>query len=173
MSDCVLNLEQENIDPDRYPLLLAQQKNLERELDSISEHKADLHNLEDEKRRVFVEIKENRKILSKNRQEFLASVLKGNQFVSIEVRPFGERWNSIEKEIRNILQCQDHFASDFKNLKKIYHNSGDEKIEKLKETIEGIRNGEKTAKYKSFATRLQSLSPESIINLILWFPEDE
>ncbi len=165
-------LEQENIDPDRYPLLLTQQKNLKRELDSIGEHKTDLLNLEAEKRRVFVEIKENRKILSKNRQEFLASVLKDNQFVSIEVQPFGEKWSSIEKEIRNILQCQDRFASDFKNLKKIYHNSGDEKIEKLKETIEGIRKGEKTAKYKSFATRLQSLSRESMIDLTLWFPED-
>ena len=166
-------LEQQNIDPDRYPLLLTQQRNLKRELDLISEHKADLHNLEGEKQRVFMEIKENRRILSENRQKFLASVLKDNQFVSIEVQPFGGKWDSIEKEIRNILQCQDRFASDFKNLKKIYRNSGDEKIEKLKETLEGIRNGEKTAKHKSFATRLQSLSPESIINLILWFPEDK
>ncbi len=166
-------LEQQNIDPDRYPLLLTQQRNLKRELDLISEHKADLHNLEGEKQRVFMEIKENRRILSENRQKFLASVLKDSQFVSIEVQPFGGKWDSIEKEIRNILQCQDRFASDFKNLKKIYRNSGDEKIEKLKETLEGIRNGEKTAKHKSFATRLQSLSPESIINLILWFPEDK
>ena len=166
-------LEQQGIDPDRYPGLLTQQKSVQRELDSIHEHKLSLHKLEKEKQKVFVEIKENREILSEKRQEFLTSVLKGNQFVSIEVQPFGENWSSIEKKIRDILQCPDRFIPDFEDLKKIYQNGADKKIEKFKETIEGIRNGEKPAKYKSFANRLQSLSPETMIDLTLWFPEDK
>ena len=166
-------LEQQGIDPDRYPLLLAQQKHLQNELNSINEHKASLHKLENEKQKVFVEIKENRKMLSEKRQEFLTSVLQGNQFVSIEVQPFGENWSSLEKEIRDILQCPDRFIPDFEDLKQIYQNTQDKKIEKLKETIEGIRNGEKSAKYKSFKNRLQSLPPETMIDLTLWFPEDK
>ena len=165
-------LEQQGIDPDRYPLLLAQQKTLQKELDSINEHKSSLHKLENDKQKVFVEIKENRKILSEKRQEFLTSVLHDNQFVSIEVLPFGEEWDEIENEIRHILQCLDRFDKDFENLKKIYEQGDSDKVNKLKETINDIRNGDRKAEYKWFANRLQSLSPESMIDLNLWFPED-
>ena len=58
----------------------------------LGEHKSGLPKLKDGKQKVFVEIKENRKILSENRQKFLSDVLKDNQFVSIEVQPFGESW---------------------------------------------------------------------------------
>ena len=58
---------------------------------SLNEHKPSLYKLEDEKQKVFVQIKENRKIFSENRQKFLTSILQGNQFVSIQ--PFGESWD--------------------------------------------------------------------------------
>ena len=166
-------LGEEGIDPDNYHLLLTQQKNIKGELDLIGEYQTRKQNLETEKQEVFDEIRENWEILTKNRQKFLTSVLQDNKFVSIEVQPFGENWSSIEKKIRDILQCPDRFNPDFEDLKKIYQNSGDKKIKKLKETIVGICKGEKSAKYKSFATRLQSLSPESMIDLTLWFPEDK
>ncbi len=165
-------LEQQGIDPDRYPLLLTQQKNVQRELDSIGEHKSSLHKLEDEKQKVFVEIKENRERLSENRQKFLTSVLQDNQLVSIEVQPFGESWDTIEKEIRGILQCQVHFDRDIRRLKGIYNENGDRKIEKLKEVIKDIRNGAESAEHKTFANHLKKLMPESMSNLYLWFPED-
>lgn len=166
-------LEQQGIDPDRYPLLLAQQKNLERELDLISEYKSSLPKLKDEKQKVFVVIKEKRKILSENRQKFLTSVLKDNQFVSIEVQPFGESWDTIEKEIRRILQCQVHFDKDFDNLKTIYEQADGDKVYKLKETIQAIRNGSRKAEHKSFTNHLKTLIPESMIDLTLWFPGDK
>ncbi|MYF57250.1 hypothetical protein F4225_16225, partial [Candidatus Poribacteria bacterium] len=89
-------LEQQGIDPDKYPLLLTQQKNVQRELDSINDLKSRLHKLEDEKQEVFEQIKENRKMLSEKRQEFLTSILQGNQFVNIEILPYGETWDNIE-----------------------------------------------------------------------------
>ena len=173
-------LERQGIDPGRYPMLLTQQKRVQKELDLIAEHQSRQQVLAAENQERFAKIKENRKTLSENRQKFLTRVLQGNRAVSIEVEPFDadwngiedEIWNDIEDEIRSILHCPDRFAPDIAELKKIYQNSGDKKVEKLKEAIKGIRNGEKTAKYKSFATRLQSLSPESMIDLILWFPED-
>ena len=167
------DLEQQRIDPDRYPSLLIQHKDVQQKLDKISKHQARQQVLETDKKEVFEQIIEKRRELTENRKKFLASVLKGNQFVSIEVQPFGENWSSIEKEIRDILQCPDRFIPDFEDLKNIYQNSGDKKIEKLKETIEGIRKEEKSAKNKSFATRLQSLPPETMIDLILWFPKDK
>ncbi|MDE0313346.1 MAG: hypothetical protein OXM61_00460, partial [Candidatus Poribacteria bacterium] len=165
-------LEQQGINPDRYPLLLAQQMNLKKELNSINEHKSSLHKSENDKQKVFVEIKENRKILSEKRQEFLTSVLQGNQFVSIEVQPFGESWDTIEKEIRCILQCPDRFDRDFDGLKKIYEQEDGDKINALKEIIKAIRNRDREAEHGSFTNHLEKLTSESMIDLTLWFPGD-
>ena len=164
--------EQKGIDPDKYHLLLTQQKNIQKELDLISEHQSHLQTLKTDKKVIFKKIKKNRKILSENRQKFLNSVLQDNQYVRIKIFSLGESWDNIEKEIRRILQCPDHFDKDFENLRKIYEQSASSKINKLKETITAIRNGDREAEHGAFATRLQSLPPESITNLMLWLPKD-
>ena len=166
------DLEQQDIDPNRYNLLLTQQKSIQKELDQINEHRSRLQTLESEKKEEYDKIKKNRKALSENRQKFLTSVLQDNQFVSIKVLPFGESWDNIEKEVRSILQCPDHFDKDFESLQEIYERGVGSKINKLKETITAIHSGDREAEHKSFATRLQSLSPESITNLMSWLPED-
>ena len=167
-----LELEQQDIDPNRYNLLLTQQKNIQKELDQIHEHQSRIQTLETQKKEEFDKIKNYRKTLSGNRQEFLNSVLQDNQDVRIRVFFQGESWDSIEKEIRRILQCPVHFEKDFESLKKIYDQCVGSKINKLKETITAIRNGDIDAAHRSFATRLQSLPPESITNLMAWLPED-
>ena len=164
--------EQKGIDPNKYHLLLTQQKNTQSELDSINEHKSHLQTLETEKKVVLKKIKENRKTLSENRQKFLTSVLQDNQFVRIKILPFGEIWDNIEKKIRNILQCPVHFEKDFESLQETYEQVDGSKINKLKKTITAIRNGDIDAEHKTFANHLKSLSPESITNLMSWFPED-
>ncbi len=165
--------EQQDIEPGEYPLLLKQLKHVQEELGRISEYQARREELEAEKRMVFDQIEKNRRTLTNNRRDFLSGVLRGNRSVSIEVKPFSENWDGMEKEIRRILQCPDRFDRDIGHLKEIYQNSGNEKIEKLKETVEAIRDGKKTARDVRFATHLQSLPRESIIDLILWFPGDD
>ena len=88
------------------------------------------------------------------------------------VKPFGEDWEGIEEELRSILQCQDRFDKDIDNLKGIYQENGGNKIQKLKEAIKGIRNGERDAEDRRFATHLKSLPQESVIDFALWFPRD-
>lgn len=78
-------LKQQGIDPNRYPQLLTQQKSIQKELDLISKYQLREKELEAEKRVMFDQIVENRKELSKKRQEFLTNVLQNNQSVSIEV----------------------------------------------------------------------------------------
>ena len=169
-------LEQQGIDPDKYHLLLTHQKSIEKELDLIDEYQSLQQTLEFEKKEVFDQIREHRKVLSKKRQEFLTSILHENQFVSIEVLPFGEEWDEVKNEIRDILQIPERFDRDFESLQKIYETVDGSKINKLKETITTIRNGEKETEHGSFTPRLQArlqkLKPESMINLNLWFPED-
>ena len=166
-------LEQQGINPGRYPQLLTQQKSIQKELDLISEHRSLQQKLGIEKQEVFKQIEENRKMLSEKRQEFLTNVLQDNQAVSIEVKLFGEDWKDIEEELRSILQCDDRFDKDIGNLKGIYQGSGVYGIEKLKEAIKGIRNGERDAEDKRFTKYLKSLTQEAVIDLILWFPGDD
>lgn len=167
-----IELEQQDIDPNRYNLLLTQQKSIQKDLDQIHEHQTRIQTLETEKKEEFGKIKNYRKTLSENRQEFLNSVLQDNQDVRIRVFFQGESWDNIEKEIRRILQCPVHFEKDFESLKKVYEQCAGSKINKLKETITAIRNGDIDAAHGSFTTRLQSLPPESITNLMAWLPED-
>ncbi len=166
-------LEQQGIDPGRYPQLLTQQKSIQKELDLISEYQLREKELEAEKRAVFKQIKENRKVLSKKRREFLTNVLQNNQAVSIEVKPFGEDWEGIEEDIRGILQCPDRFGRDIASLKDIYQGNGGNQIEKLKETVIRIRSGEQAATDARFVPHLESLPQESMSDLILWFPGDD
>ena len=166
------DLEQQDIDPERYNMLIMQQKSIQKELDEINEHQTCLQALESEKKEELKKIKKNRKKLSGNRQKFLNSVLQDNRYVSIKILPFGESWDNIEKEIRSILQCPDRFNRDFESLQKIYETVDGSKINKLKETITDIRNGDRDAEHKTFANHLISLSPESITNLMSWLPED-
>jgi hypothetical protein len=165
-------LKQQGIDPGRYPQLLTQQKSIQKELDLISEYQLCEKESEAEKRAVFKQIEENRKVLSKKRREFLTNVLQNNQAVSIKVKLFGEDWEGIEEDIRGILQCPDRFGRDIEDLKDIYQGNGGHGIEKLKEAIKGIRNRERPAKDARFVNHLESLPQESVIDLILWFPLD-
>ena len=165
-------LEQQGIDPGKYGQLLTQQTTKQEELQQIEKHKSRRECLAAEAKETFGKIEENRKSLSENRQKFLCSVLEGNESVSIKVKPFGQDWGSIEKEIRDILQCQGRFNRDIESLKNIYQQSTDDKTGKLKEAITRIRNGETDAMDNRFANHLRKLPQESISNLIVWFPGD-
>ena len=165
-------LKQQDIDPNRYNLLLTQQKSIQKELDQISEHRSRLQTLETEKKEDLDRVKTYRKTLSRNRQDFLNSILQDNQYVNIKVFSLGESWDNIEKKLRSILQCPDHFDKDFEKLQKIYEQGVGSKVNILKKTITAIRSGDRDAEHKSFATRLQSLPQESITNLMAWLPED-
>ena len=165
-------LEQQGIDPDKYDQLLTQQKTKQQKLQQIEECKLRREQLKAEAKEVFGQIEKNRKSLSENRHKFLGGVLQGNQFINIKVKPFSENWDSIEKEIREILQCSDHFRRDLENLKGIYQQSADDRIERLKEKIKSIRNGEEAALDNRFANHLKGLPQESVSNLMVWFPGD-
>ena len=166
-------LEKQDIDPNRYPSLLTRQRNLQRELHQIGAYRLRIGELEAEKQTVFENIVENRKALTERRIAFLKRVLKDNSSVSIEVLPFGQDWEGIEKEIRSILQCPERYDRDFQDLKHVYESSYDQKIEGLKGTIERIRSGERGNWTGWFIKRVQGLPQESVSDFNLWFPEDD
>ena len=116
-------LAQQDIDPDKYPSLLEQQRTLQGELHNIGEYRSLLGRLGDEKQEVFEQFSENRKALSKKRRKFLTSVLADDTSVNIEVKPFGESWDGVEGAIRRILHCSDSYVKDFEYLRDNYTRS--------------------------------------------------
>lgn len=166
-------LTQAGIDPSRHRLLLTQQKALQAELKRVNEYRTRYDELEIEKEAIYKLIKQNRSELSEKRRGFLTKVLTGNQDVNIEVDVFGEQWEDVETEIRDILQCPAYFERDFEALRDNYLKDAENRISKLKKTIQAIRNGEKAAVHATFAKHLKSLPQESLHDLKLWFPKDE
>ena len=163
----------QGIDPDSYPLLLTQQRNLHRELQQIGEYQSTLRELAAEKQEVFEQIVKNREALSEKRRRFVTRVLKDNSSVSIRVQPFGQPWDSLEQDIRRILQCRERYIRDFEHLRDTYCSSGGQQIEELKRRIERILNGDERPKDRRFKDFLHSLPQESVSDFNLCFPGDD
>ena len=165
-------LAQQGIDLDSYPLLLAQQRNLHRELQQIGEYQSTSRELAAEKQEVFEQIVKNRKALTETRQRFVTRILKNNSSVSIEVKPFGQAWDSLEQDIRHILQCPERYIRDFEHLREIYHSDHGQQIEKIKSRLRSILSGDETPRDRRFKDFLHSLPQESVSEFDLWFPGD-
>lgn len=165
-------LANEGTDPNRYPALLQRRDVLQQELNKIAGYKSELEKLTQDKQEILGSIKAVRQQLTTNRQKFLDVVLKDNESLQIEVTPFGDHWDGIEKDIRRILRCRDRFDGDVKNLKSIYQRNGGRNFTELKEAVENMRCEQASAKDKRFATHLLGLPQESINDLLLWWPED-
>ncbi len=167
-------LEQQGIDPEKYPLLLQQQAQYKKELDQIAEYVEQVERLNQNKLDVLEELRQNRTTLTKKRKLFLESVLQDNQSVVIEIKPFGQVWEDVENSIRQFLQCEGRFDKDIQSLKGQYQNETNKisATEKLKVSLCKIRRGEENAQDQRFAKHLKNLPRESISDLVCWFPED-
>ncbi len=166
-------LQQQDIDPQKYPLLLQQQLATKKELENIDAYSSKINRLKKKKHDLFNEIEETRKILTHNRQQFLKTILKDKQAVNIKVIPFGERWKTIELFIRKTLNCQKKYDKDIENLQSIYQRASENNVQALKIAIQQIRNNKIPAKTARFTTHLQNQPQDVFTRLMLWFPKDD
>ena len=162
-------LTQQGIDPEKYPFLLMQQAQKQKDLGQISNYESELIKLKADKKQIFIEIEENRGMLTTNRERFLVHILQNNSAVNIKVEPFGEDIKSVEKMIRKILHCEYKYYKDINSLMDIYKNKT---YKELKNAVGKIYNGNQDAKDNRFYTHLQNLTQESIFDFKLWFPKD-
>ena len=167
-------LEQQGIDPEKFPVLLRQQTQYKKELDQIDEYARQVEKLKKNRLDVVEALQRNRTTLTKDRKSFLTSVLQDNQPVNIKVKSFGQAWEDIENNIRQFLQCERPFDKDIQELKSRFQNETDKirATEQLKESLRAIRYGEENAQDRRFAKHVKNLPRESISDLMCWFPED-
>ena len=181
------NLEREGIsDPAAYGELVQRQQIIEQQLKELGERKKQVDDLNNEADACLQHLLKIRRELTASRRSFLNAVLSDNQYVRIQVAPYGAR-EMVESEFRQILQRHDGtFEKDIGSpdgeglLGEIYKNSGDapdieQHLLNIKTHVTKIASGEYdtgTVADRRFATHVGSLPPESIDRLDLWFPED-
>ena len=162
------DLQQQGIDPDKYPQLLQQLESKRSELNKISECNNKIERLKQERDELYQKIQQQRQLLSEKRASFLSATLANNKYISIELECFAAGADQVERDLRRILQCSDRFENDFSSLiEGLGHDS-----ETLKKHINDIRRGKEEPKDKRFAKHLENLPQESLFDLKLWFPED-
>ncbi len=179
-------------DPSGYGVLVHERQQLEAKL-------ADLATVEDERRTattearlILEELESLRSELSDRRASFLADVLGENEFVRIEVCPYGETPRQAEAAFRKALDRQDGrlpediLSSDRRRgvLAELYSRLPDRPEERsealttrvaaIKEELLAIRaTGQEGQRSGWLRNHLRELSPEQMDRLELWWPEDE
>ncbi len=157
-------LEQQGIDP---ATLLQFQAIKKSQLGQMDAYQRELEGLDAECEQIKVDIQDNREQLTQNRQAFLETVLQGNDDISIRVLPYKEGKKSLEKKVRQILQCGDKkYSKDIDNLMLM------ESYQDLKDEVEEIYRNKALAKDQRFHQHLYDLPQESLSDFGLWHPED-
>ena len=163
------DLQQQGIDPNKYPQLLQQLESKRSELNKIYECNNKIERLKQERDELYQKIQQQRESLSEKRASFLSTTLANNKYIGIILERFAASADQVERDLRQILQCSDRFENDFSSLiEGLGHDS-----ETLKRHIYDISRGAEEPKDKRFAKHLANLPQESMIHLKLWFPEDD
>ncbi len=161
-----VQLERQGIDPEKYPMLLQSQAITKNQLTQMDEYQVALKGWEDRLSEIKEDIEKNRVQLTQDRQAFLETVLQGNTDIKIEVLPHGENKQSLEKKVRQLLQCEYKYSKDIDALMSVGN------YQDLKKAVKEIYKQEKSPQDKRFYQHLLDLNQEARTDFILWHPED-
>lgn len=173
-------------DPAAYGELVQRRQTIEQRLQELGERKKQVDELKKQAAETIQRLLLIRRELTSLRQKFLEDVLSENQYVKIQVTPYGAK-ETVEEEFRRLIQREGGgFEKDIGSpdgeglLSNLYvTNDNAETIEAnlkdIKTTIKSLVAGQPdmaTLKDQRFATHIKKLTPEAIDRLDLWFPED-
>jgi len=173
-------------DPAAYGEFVQHRQVIEQRLKELDERKKQVDELKEQADAHLQRLVEIRWELTESRRKFLIDVLSENQYVRIQVVPYGAR-ETVEGEFRRLLQREERgFEKDIGApggeglLGELYRNSnGTEDIEQnlanIKDKVRKIALDQYdagTVADRRFATHIGKLPPEAIDRLDLWFPED-
>jgi len=177
-------------DPIEYGRLVQQRQSLEERLKEFDSRQKNLDQFKIQADDCLAKLKSLRKDLTERRSRFLSAVLGNNQYVSINIIPYGNK-ETVENEFREIIgRVQGGFEKDIGEgeghdgiLAELYNgyssvtSSGiqdfEQKLSELKIHIDKLRSGsDSSVRDRRFAAHIQSLPSENIDRLECWFPED-
>lgn len=172
-------------DPAAYGELVQRRQAIEQRLKELAERKKQVAELKEQADESLERLLKIRRELTELRRKFFQNVLSENQFVKIQVIPYGSR-ETVEEEFRRLIQREGGgFEKDIGSpggeglLAKLYkktdsHGMIEANLSKIKKTIGKIMGQTETTSLKDqrFATHIKKLPPETIDRLDSWFPED-
>ncbi|MDE0291373.1 MAG: ABC transporter [Candidatus Dadabacteria bacterium] len=171
--------------PASYGELVQRRQDIENRLKELEESKEQVKQLEKQADVQLEKMMGIRRELTESRRVFLNEVLGENQYVRINVVPYGA-FDAVEAEFRRLLQREGPgFEKDIglpngEGLlgKLCKGNKSSEEIEKnlkeIKNNVRDIASGKDNSQVKDqrFATHVSKLPPEAIDRVDVWFPED-
>ena len=173
-------------DPNEYARLVQEKQRLEGEIKKMNLVQQERDRLVMECEVLWLNISNARKHISEKRQAFLAHILAQNDFVRIELIPFGRDARIVERSLREILDVLDErFISDILEMNGDVTDNGlvadwigaddsETALSTLKERlIEACGGGGALGgKFKNYLQRKSEGHPEFIDHIRCWFPED-
>ncbi len=194
--DLVKSLEEEGVtDPNEYASLVQEKQRLETVMKDIQSDRDERARLVGEAQQRLQEVGEARRAMTRARRDFLANTLSQNNFVRIEVQPYGDDLQIIERSFRQVLNVRDdRFADDILTkgsqspskgivaelLKELPDDPDariakvDDRLAELKQRLESACAGQGSfgGRLNNYLERESGRRPELLDNFLTWFPED-
>ena len=194
--DLVESLETEGVtDPDEYGSLVQEKQRLDNVMKKLQSDREERYKLVGDSQERLKEVREARRAMTRARREFLSTALSQNNFVHIEIRPYGDDPHIIERSLRQTLNVlDDRFSDDIYNTNAGSSSKGivadltkdlpeeadarmsdvDSRLGILKERFQSARGGTGNfgGHFNNYLEREFGSRPELLDNLMTWFPED-
>ena len=186
-SDLVAMLDEAGAgNPSEYAALVKYRQELEDKINEFKENRDCLEDARIKSEELFELLKNHRSEITELRSKFLKNILLDNDYVQIQIIPFGNT-TTLEKEFRELIgKNGTEFEKDIGTIDSkdgivgmLSHDSQEPigvKIERVKSAIKEIYDTSKTEilkiKDSRFTSHIQRLKPEQLDRIRCWFPED-
>lgn len=188
----IVRLRDEGVeDPGAYGFLIQRQSAIRQQLEDLDALVQTKEELEDRARAVFGRIEDCRRGWTDARRDFVASVLADNEYVKIEVVPFGVSAVAAEESFREAIARTDggletgilaedrkqgvlaRLFSDLPSGGKTRAKAFDTKVRDLKDDlVQAHRKEDVPGISKWVRKHIERLTPEQMDRVRLWWPED-
>ncbi len=172
-------------DPQAFGRLLQEREQRERELKMLADVAEERSRLEETTGQQWKVVLNTRKRITQARQRFVQETLGDNRFVRMEVIGFGFDARSVERSLREVLECQDdRFERDILRYRAAEPNGGlafdlanskdDDKEDLLAKVKQRLVDGDTTlgGRLRNYLERKLE-RPGFADHVLSWFPEDD
>jgi hypothetical protein len=192
----VEDLETEGVnDPNEYGILVQARQRLDGEMKILESDKEQRDRLVGQSQERLQKVWEARRAMTRARHEFLSDALVQNNFVRIEIRPYGDNLQIIEQSLRETLDVlDDRFSDDIfatsnespsrgivADLLEDLPDESDERTSEVEKRLRTLKDrfesacagqGDFGGRFNNYLKREFDRGPELLDNLLTWFPED-
>ena len=172
-------------DPLEFGRFVQEKQQLEVQLKELDRLRKDRQRLETESSDQWSRIVTARKAITETRQRFVLNTLATNRFVRMEVVGFGFEARSIERNLRELLECQDdRFESDILQMEDgepagglafdLANVNGNERADVLEQVKGKLIDHDSSigGHFRNYLERKLN-RPEFADHIRCWFPEDD